>query len=90
MKISRISSGEWGKVRAYFDLTTSEGITIKGFRLIMGIKGLFVGNPSEKDESGTYKDTVWMDKPVKDKITELAISAHENGIDIPIDDEPPF
>ena len=30
MKISRMNKGNWGKVRAFFDLTTQDGFTIKG------------------------------------------------------------
>ena len=42
MKIERMNKGSWGKVRAFFDLTTSEGFTMKGFKIIEGINGLFV------------------------------------------------
>ena len=68
MEISRITKGDWGKIIAFFDLTTSEGITIKGFKLIEGAKGVFVGCPSEKDSSGVYKDKVWMDREIKDQL----------------------
>ena len=37
MKIERINKGSWGKVRAFFDVTTSDGFTIKGFKIIEGI-----------------------------------------------------
>ena len=40
MKISRLSKGEWGKVRAFFDLETEDGFVIKGFKLVEGINGL--------------------------------------------------
>ena len=33
MKIERMNKGEWGKVRAFFDLATQEGFIIKGFKL---------------------------------------------------------
>jgi len=55
MKISRMNKGEWGKVRAFFDLTTSDGFTIKGFKLVEGISGLFVGFPSAKGTDGEYR-----------------------------------
>ena len=45
MKISRMTKGEWGKIRAFFDVEVVEGVTAKGFKLIEGEKGLFVGNP---------------------------------------------
>ena len=42
MRISRMKVGEWGKVRAFFDVEV-EGITINGFKLINGVNGLFLG-----------------------------------------------
>ena len=43
MKIDRMNKGNWGKVRAFFDLVTSEGFTIKGFKLIYnGRNGNFI------------------------------------------------
>ncbi len=49
MKIERMNKGTWGKVRAFFDITTSDGFTIKGFKIIEGINGLFVSLPSQKE-----------------------------------------
>ena len=72
MKISRKNKGEWGKVRAFFDLTTSDGFTIKGFKLVEGISGLFVGFPSAKGTDGEYNDTVWVEKEVREEVNVLA------------------
>ena len=72
MKISRMNKGEWGKVRAFFDLTTSDGFTIKGFKLVEGISGLFVGFPSAKGTDGEYNDTVWVEKEVREEVNVLA------------------
>ena len=80
MEITRIAKGDWGKVKAFFDLTTVEGITIKGFKLVEGVTGLFVGCPSEKDASGADKDKVWMDREVKEELRDMAKDAYENGI----------
>lgn len=77
MFISRMSKGSWGKIRAFFDVTTSEGFTIKGFKLVEGINGLFVGFPSEKKDS-EYKDTVWAERDVKDSLTEIAVNVYES------------
>ena len=65
MKISRMNKGEWGKVRAFFDILTEEDFTIKGFKVVQGSDGLFVGFPSQKDKEGEYKDTVYADKTLK-------------------------
>ena len=80
MEITRIAKGDWGKVKAFFDVTTAEGFTIKGFKLVEGVNGMFVGCPSEKDSSGTYKDKVWMEKEVKDELRDMAKDAYKNGI----------
>ncbi len=77
MKIERMNKGSWGKVRAFFDLTTTEGFTIKGFKIIEGINGLFVSNPSQKGSDGEYYDTIWMDsKDLRDSVNKLALDSY--------------
>ncbi len=66
-----MNRGDWGNLLAYFDLEVS-GFTIKGFRLLEGANGRFVGFPSQKANDGEYHDTVWADKEVKEKVLELA------------------
>ena len=53
MKIARMTKGEWGKIKAFFDLDI-DGIIIKGFKLIDGTNGMFVGSPSVKNKEGKY------------------------------------
>ena len=73
-----MAKGSWGKIKAFFDLQTEDGFTIKGFKLVEGINGLFVGFPSQKGSDEEYHDTVWADKDVKDQVTELAKREYEN------------
>ena len=54
-----MNKGSWGKIRAFFDLRTEEGFTMKGFKLVEGINGLFVGFPSQKGSDDEYHDTIW-------------------------------
>ena len=68
-----MNKGSWGKIRAFFDLQTEEGFTIKGFKLVEGINGLFVGFPSQKGSDDEYYDTVWADRDIKEKVNQLAI-----------------
>ena len=80
MKIERMNKGSWGKVRAFFDLTTQEGITIKGFKIIDGINGLFVSMPSQKGNDDEYYDTIWVDsKQLREELTQLAINNYNNN-----------
>ena len=78
MQISRMNKGSWGKVKAFFDLTPIEGLTIKGFKLVEGISGLFVGFPSEKDSEDEYRDTVWAEKEVRTEINALAVQMYND------------
>jgi len=73
VKIERMNKGEWGKLRAFFDLKTSDGFVVKGFKLVEGINGLFVGMPSVQNKEGEYNDSVFADRELRDELTELAI-----------------
>ncbi len=88
MKIERMNKGNWGKLRAFFDLRTTDGFVIKGFKIVEGINGLFVGMPSVQNKEGEYYDSVFADKDLRDELEKLAIReygqesmATENSID---------
>lgn len=77
MKISRMYPFEGDtKTVAYFDLQTEEGIIVKGFRLVNGPNGLFVGIPSEKGKDDKYYDSVVLPKEVKDPLQTMAIEEY--------------
>ena len=78
MKIERMNKGSWGKIKAFFDLTTEDGFTIKGFKLVEGTNGLFVGFPSQKGNDDEYHDTVWVEKEVREQVIELAKREYES------------
>ena len=81
MKIARMNKGNWGKLRAFFDVETHEGFVMKGFKLVEGINGLFVGMPSQKGNDEEYHDTIWVEsKEIREELNTLAISKyHENS-----------
>ena len=68
-----MNKGEWGKLRAFFDLKTSDGFVIKGFKIVEGINGLFVGMPSVQNKEGEYYDSVFADKDLRDELEKIAI-----------------
>jgi len=74
MNIVRMHKGSYGKVVAFFDLN-AEGITIKGFKLIEGNDGMFVGFPSVK-KGDKYEDLAFCNKEVRAEITELALEMY--------------
>ena len=91
MKISRMTKGEWSKIRAFFDLETEDGFTLKGFKLVEGSNGLFVGFPSQKDKEGEYNDTIFADKTLKQKLNQLALEYYNRvGSSKSDEDDLPF
>ena len=79
-----MTKGSWGKVRAFFDLMTDEGFTIKGFKIIEGINGLFVGVPSQKGKDDEYFDTVFIAPELREELNHVALQKY--GMDDSIKD----
>ncbi|MCH9028267.1 MAG: septation protein SpoVG family protein [Bacteroidetes bacterium] len=80
MKISRMNPFDGSsKTVAFFDVETEEGINIKGFTLVEGTNGLFMGIPSEKGKDGKYYDRVYVPKELKEQLTEMAISMYNES-----------
>ena len=71
-----MNKGSWGKVRAFFDIQTDEGFTIKGFKLIEGINGLFVSLPSQKGKDDEYFDTVYVAPEIREELNHVAIQTY--------------
>ena len=74
-----MNKGSWGKVRAFFDIMTDEGFTIKGFKIIEGINGLFVGVPSQKGKDDEFFDTVFMERDMREELNQVAMDAYNNA-----------
>tara|TARA_R110002096_G_scaffold275446_1_gene469187 strand:+ start:938 stop:1243 length:306 start_codon:yes stop_codon:yes gene_type:complete len=82
MFIVRMKKGNWGKIKAFLDVQTSEGFTMKGFKLIEGVNSMFVGAPSQKGKDDEYRDTIWAERELKDTLTELGnkVYASDDGV----------
>jgi DNA-binding cell septation regulator SpoVG len=78
MKIERMTKGNWGRVKAFFDVKI-QGIIIKGFKLIEGINGNFVGVPSIKKEDDSYDNIVIIDKDVMVDLQDIANKYYEQN-----------
>ncbi len=70
-----MSKGDWGKIKAFFSVELS-GFTMKGFKLIEGVNGLFVAPPSQKDSDGKYNNTIFIDKEVLSTLTKMAMKEY--------------
>jgi stage V sporulation protein G len=62
-----------GKIRATLDIQTTEGFIIRGFKVVEGEKGLFVGMPSERTRTGKYLDLVRIEDPTLKEMLESLI-----------------
>ena len=88
MKIIDMRKGDWNKTKAFFTIVTSEGIKIKGFKLVNGMKGLFMSMPATfSKKNNEWYDDVWMPEEIKDEAEKLALteygyeSVNRNGND---------
>tara|TARA_B100000131_G_scaffold164534_1_gene159122 strand:+ start:1597 stop:1956 length:360 start_codon:yes stop_codon:yes gene_type:complete len=75
-----MNKGEWGKIKAFFDVSTEEGFVMKGFKLVQGINGLFVGFPSQKGSDEEYYDTIYAERELKDELSQMAIDYYGQEI----------
>jgi stage V sporulation protein G len=62
-----------GKIRATVDIKTSEGFVIRGFKVVEGDNGLFIGMPSERTRSGKYMDLVKVNDPILREMVEALV-----------------
>jgi stage V sporulation protein G len=78
MKIYRMNKLDKSssKTAAFFDVETSEGIIIKGFKLINGSNGLFVSSPDEKGKDGKFYDRVILTKEMKESLEKMAVEEY--------------
>ena len=83
MKIRNMVKGDWGKVKAFFNVEIGP-MGINGFKIISGVNGLFVGFPQikKKDE---WENLIFMLKEDKDEFQEMAINLY-NDLDIVVPD----
>jgi len=73
IRLNKLQNTTSGKTVAFFDIQTSEGIIIKGFRIVNGSKGLFISAPDQKGKDGKYYETVILPKEMKTDLEQLAI-----------------
>lgn len=76
VRLHRLENG--GLVKAFVDIQFDEDYVIKGFRIVEGKEGLFVGMPSEISKNGKWFHTFHpLTDDVKNRIEEKVITAYE-------------
>jgi len=79
VKIDRMAKlGNDSKVKAFCDLLFGELFLIKGFRVVEGEKGLFVGMPQQQSKQGKwFNQFTPATKEVREYITEVILQAYK-------------
>lgn len=72
-RMNKLDSNSGGKVAAFLDIQTEDGIIIKGFRLVNGSNGMFLSAPDQKGKDGKYYENVVLPKEMKEQVEKLAI-----------------
>ena len=74
-----ITLGGDGPLKAFVDVTINNAITIKGFRVVEGAKGLFVGMPRLGAKNGKWFDCVALKTlDAKQRLDEAVLVAYRN------------
>ncbi len=65
------------KLKAFVDIAIGDFI-IKGFRIVQGEKGLFLGLPQEKGKDGKWYDAFYpKTKEARQNLTDAVLAAYE-------------
>lgn len=76
VRLHRLDNG--GPVKAFCDIQFGDSYIIKGFRVVEGKEGLFVGMPCDAGKNGRWYDTFTpLTDDARDRITKAVIAAYE-------------
>ncbi|MFA5336906.1 MAG: SpoVG family protein [Candidatus Omnitrophota bacterium] len=68
-----------GAIKAMCDISISDQLVVKGFKIIEGKNGLFVGVPQEKGKNGKWYNNVFPLTPeVRETINKTVLSAYQD------------
>lgn len=69
---------EGSKLKAFADLSIGDSFIVKGFKVMEGENGLFVGMPSQPGKDGKWYDAAFpTTKEKRQEISELILSAYK-------------
>lgn len=77
VRLHRFDGDAESKLKAFADIAIGDFI-VKGFRIIKGQKGLFLGFPQEKGKDGKWYNVFWpKTKEARQDVTEVVLAAYE-------------
>ena len=66
-----------GKLKAFADVLFDESFVVKGFRIVEGKDGLFVGFPQENGKNGRWYNTFQVTNDgVKNQLCEIVLASY--------------
>jgi len=76
VRIHRFDNG--GPIKAFCDLQFGDGYVVKGFKLVEGNEGSFIGMPSEVGKNGKWYNTFQpLTDETKERIQKAIVTAYE-------------
>lgn len=79
VKVDRLAKLESeSKVKAFCDLSFGDLFLVKGFRIVEGEKGAFVGMPQQQSKQGKWFDVFTpATKEIRAYLTEVVLEAYQ-------------
>lgn len=66
-----------GKLKAFADVLFNESYVVKGFRIVEGKNGLFVGFPQENGKNGKWYSTFQaINEGARDRLSEIVLASY--------------
>ncbi len=77
VRMHRFDGDAGSKLKAFADIAVGDFV-IKGFRVMQGEKGLFLGFPQEKGKDGKWYNVFWpKTKEARQDLSEVVLAAYQ-------------
>jgi len=77
VRMHRFGGDAESKLKAFADIAVGDFV-IKGFRVMQGEKGLFLGFPQEKGKDGKWYNVFWpKTKEARQDLSEVVLAAYQ-------------
>ena len=80
-KVSRLHKLEGnGPTKAFCDVSICDEFLVKGFRIVEGKNGLFVGGPREASKNGNWYDNAFpLTATARESLNQAVLTAYEDS-----------
>jgi len=79
-KVTRLHKFNDGSTKAICDVSISDEFLVKGFRIVDGKNGLFIGVPREKGKDGKWYSNVFpLTASAREALEQTLLAAYEDS-----------